>query len=171
MQHAIRSVSPSCPAEFMQDVPVGGWSWCWSTDKSLVKALIVTMFISYRADFFVNNFKLPYNIKWDTNTNFLIHLSLPAFLPSLPKAVTVLERPSFLFLQREQAWPHKVLGNQGTLKWTSYSPTPKPGCSPLPWILAALGRLKNSSLFAYLFRDTVFEMESLWRALSTLKDH
>lgn len=56
------------------------------------------MFISYRADFFVNNFKLPYNIKWDTNTNFLIHLSLPAFLPSLPKVFTVLETPKATFI-------------------------------------------------------------------------
>lgn len=93
MQHAIRSVSPSCPAEFMQNVPVGGWSWCWSTDKSLVKALIVTMFISYCTDFFVNNFKLNFNIKWDTNNNFLIHFILPAFLLFLPKAFTVTETP------------------------------------------------------------------------------
>lgn len=156
----------------------GGWSWCWSIDKSLVKALIVAMLISYSTDFFVNNFKLHFNIKWDTILSY-ISVFLLSYHPyqrhSLhqkhrkPLSSPLSEYGSKWFPQTEQVW-----GNKGshTGSWeTRALRADQLQSNTHAWILAALGRLKNSSLPAYLFRDIVSEMESLWRALSTLRDH
>lgn len=183
MQHAIRSVSPSCPAEFMQDVPVGGDEadaeaqtnhllkpWLLPSSYHTVQisllmisnCILVLNGIQILIFWYISDFLLSYH-PYQRHSLYWKHQKPPSSLS---------ECGSKWFLQREQAWVHtQGLGKPRHWEWTSYNPIPKPGCSPLPWILAALGRLKNCSLFAYLFRDTVFEMESLWRALSILKDH